>query len=155
MNNYRQLFIFFIVTLFIPNIGFANETNIEDREPVIKQCLKDHICTCEDMGGDVYDDGLKTQCIFYGYSIESVYSYFLRFHTPELGGLLLKKIPTNNKHFVNKNKDRDLETEVNYIVSQKNKNLKIELDFIYGGYSYIFTPKGNDTILEFLYFSYN
>lgn len=155
MNNYRQLFIFFIVMLLIPNTGFANEANIEDREPVIKQCLKDHICTCQDMGGDVYDDGLRTRCVFYGYAVESAYSYFIRFHTPELSGLLLKQIPTHNKRIIKKNDDTGLETEVNYTVSQKNKNLKIEVDFIYGGYNYIFTPKGNDTILEFLYFSYN
>lgn len=155
MDNYRQLFIFFIVMLLIPNIGFANETNIENGEPVIKQCLKDRICTCQDMGGDVYDDGLRTRCVFHGYSVESTYLYFIRFHTPEPSEILLKNIPTSNKHLIKKNDDTGLETEVNYTVSQKNKNLKIEVDFIYGGYNYIFTSKGNDTILEFLYFSYN
>jgi hypothetical protein len=155
MNNYPKLFIFFIVTLFIPNIGFANEVSIEDREPVIKQCLKDRICTCQDMGGDVYDDGLRVQCVFYDYTVESAYSYFVRFHTPKLSALLFKKIPTSNKHLIKKNKDTTSDTMVNYILSEKNKNLKIEVDFIYGGYNYIFTPKGNDTILEFLYFSYN
>ncbi len=155
MNNYRQLLIFFIGLLLLSSSAFADEVKVYDREPVIKQCLKDHICTCQDMGGDVYDEGSKIRCVFDKHSVESVYSYFIRFHTPELSGLLLKKIPTSNKHLIKKNKDIGSETEVNYIVSQKNKNLKIDVDFIYGGYNYIFTPKGNDTILEFVYFSYN
>lgn len=155
MDNYRQLFIFFITILVLSSTVSAKETNVSNAEPVIKQCLKDHICICKDMGGDVYNDGLKTQCIFHDYTVESTYSYFIRFHTPESSELLLKQIPTQNKRIIKKNDDTGLETEVNYTVSQKNKNLKIEVDFIYGGYNYIFTPKGNDTILEFLYFSYN
>lgn len=155
MNNYRQSLIFFIGMLLLSNSAFADEAEVYNREPVIKQCLKDRICTCQDMGGDVYNEGLKTRCVFDKHSVESVYSYFIRFHTPELSGLLLKEIPTQDRQLTKKDKNESSDTEINYFVFKNTKKLKIDVDFIYAGYSYTFTPKGNDTILELVYFSYN
>lgn len=143
-----------LFSIWHTNLALAEEKDISNREPVIASCLRDKICSCQEAGGNVYEEGFKIRCIFRGKNIEQTYHYFSGHHTSEIAGLLPKEPIKKNIKSINKN-HRSEEIEISYSANQKNGKIEIKLDYIYGGYGYVFTPKNNNTILDFLYFSYN
>lgn len=154
MNNCR---IFLAGLAALPCLSgsvFADGKDISPKEPVILQCQQDGICTCGELGGDAYIDGLKIRCVFKNRPVKSTYAYFKKFHTPELSRFITEKFPLRSKHW----SSRDIKTSDNVDIDYTTKRdgyLKIQIDFMNGGYGYTFTPEAENTVLEFLYFSYN
>lgn len=134
----------------------ANDEDLSTREPVIAQCLKDRLCSCQDKGGDVYAEGLVVHCLFSGISVKAAYTYFLQHHTPTMSRLLTAQLPNRDKVVTRKDQDDASETvTIYYYTYARTGKRKIQVDYMNGSYGYTFTPKGANTALDFTYLSYN
>lgn len=155
MKTHKIPLLYFAITIFLFGCSVAESSNLNLREPVISQCTKENLCSCQDIGGDVYDEGFTVRCVFYNKGKSYVYDYFRKHHKAELARLLPEKPPSNSGKLTKESDEKSESIEINYEVDASRNILTIRVDYMNGGYAYIFTPKGKDFNLDFVYYSYN
>jgi hypothetical protein len=136
-------------------LGSYAADDAEPTEPVIEQCQKDHLCTCEELGGDVYDEGLTIRCLFPNTSVEVLYAYFKKYHSPNMRTFLPPQLPKRDRTLRLKDPEEPGFKVTVYHYVYKHKKHKIQVDYRNGGYGYTFAQQGSDATLDFTYNSYN